>query len=70
MTQLNQIYKCNICGNIVQVVHAGANLVVAGMAEKSGYKIFFKDFAVIGFSTIMLSIAIAQIYIFVRYFIF
>ena len=23
MTKLNQIYKCNICGNIVEVVHAG-----------------------------------------------
>lgn len=23
MTQLNQIYKCNICGNIVEVIHAG-----------------------------------------------
>jgi len=22
MTKLNQVYKCNVCGNIVQVVHA------------------------------------------------
>ena len=23
MTELNQIYKCNVCGNIVQMLHAG-----------------------------------------------
>lgn len=28
MTQLNQIYKCEVCGNIVEVVHsAGGTLV-------------------------------------------
>ncbi|MDA8096260.1 MAG: desulfoferrodoxin [Clostridia bacterium] len=24
MTELNQVYKCNICGNIVEVLHTGA----------------------------------------------
>ncbi len=28
MTQLNQIYKCHVCGNIVEVVHAGAGELV------------------------------------------
>ena len=28
MTQLNQIYKCNICGNIVEVNYAGAGELV------------------------------------------
>lgn len=28
MTQLNQIYKCAICGNIVEVVHSGAGQLV------------------------------------------
>lgn len=28
MTELNQIYKCNICGNIVEMVHAGAGQLV------------------------------------------
>jgi superoxide reductase len=28
MTQLNQIYKCNVCGNIVEVAHAGAGQLV------------------------------------------
>lgn len=31
MTNLNEIYKCQICGNIVEVVHAGGgNLVCCG----------------------------------------
>ena len=28
MTKLNQIYKCNICGNIVEVVHNGVGQLV------------------------------------------
>ena len=28
MTQLHQIYKCDICGNIVQLAHAGADALV------------------------------------------
>lgn len=28
MTQLNQIYKCNICGNIVGVLHKGGGQLV------------------------------------------
>ncbi|MFC1682487.1 desulfoferrodoxin [Nanoarchaeota archaeon] len=28
MTTLNQIYKCEICGNIVEVVHAGGGELV------------------------------------------
>ncbi len=28
MTQLNQIYKCEICGNIVEVVHTGGGELV------------------------------------------
>jgi len=28
MTQLKQIYKCNICGNIVEVLHSGAGQLV------------------------------------------
>lgn len=31
MTNLNEVYKCQICGNIVEVVHAGGgNLVCCG----------------------------------------
>jgi len=28
MTKLNQIYKCNVCGNIVEMVHAGVGELV------------------------------------------
>lgn len=28
MTQLNQIYKCNVCGNIVEVLHTGVGELV------------------------------------------
>ena len=28
MTELKQIYKCNVCGNIVEVLHAGAGELV------------------------------------------
>ncbi len=28
MTQTNQVYKCNVCGNIVEVLHAGAGELV------------------------------------------
>ncbi len=32
MTEKNQIYKCNICGNIIEVTHSGAGqLVCCGM---------------------------------------
>ncbi len=33
MTEQKQIYKCNICGNIVEVIHAGkGELVCCGQA--------------------------------------
>ncbi|MFH1450743.1 MAG: desulfoferrodoxin [archaeon] len=28
MTELNQVYKCEICGNIVEMVHAGVGELV------------------------------------------
>ena len=28
MTELNQIYKCNVCGNIVELVHASVGQLV------------------------------------------
>lgn len=28
MTKLNQIYKCNVCGNIVEMVHTGVGQLV------------------------------------------
>lgn len=35
MTDVNEVYKCNICGNIVEVLHSGAGeLVCCGEAMK------------------------------------
>lgn len=35
MTKLNQIYKCEVCGNIVEVLHTGAGqLVCCGQPMK------------------------------------
>lgn len=35
MTQINQIYKCEVCGNIVEMVHEGAGeLVCCGQPMK------------------------------------
>lgn len=28
MTEINQIYKCNVCGNTVELVHSGAGELV------------------------------------------
>jgi len=28
MTKVNQVYKCNICGNVVEVLHEGAGELV------------------------------------------
>jgi len=28
MTELNQVYKCNVCGNIVEMLHTGAGELV------------------------------------------
>ena len=28
MTELNQIYRCNVCGNIVEVIHASIGQLV------------------------------------------
>ena len=41
MTEVSQVYKCNVCGNIVEVLHAGkGQLVCCGqpmelLAEKT-----------------------------------
>jgi len=36
MTKLNQIYRCNICGNMIEMIHEGAGqLVCCGKAMES-----------------------------------
>jgi len=49
------------------LVGASANLVVAGMAEKSGYKIGFKDFIKIGLIIMVVTVAISNVYIWFRF---
>ncbi len=50
------------------LVGASANLVVAGMAEKSGYKIGFAKFMKMGLFIMFITVAIAQVYLLIRYF--
>ncbi|WP_050608053.1 SLC13 family permease [Clostridium niameyense] len=45
------------------MIGASANLVVIGIAEKSGYKINFKDYFKLGFPIMILSIILATIYL-------
>lgn len=49
------------------LVGASANLVVAGMAEKSGYKIKFLDFMKMGLIVMVLTIIMAHIYVLLRF---
>lgn len=46
------------------LIGASANVVLAGIAEKNGYVITFKSFTKIAFPLMLLSIAIASIYLF------
>ncbi|WP_027309189.1 ArsB/NhaD family transporter [Caloramator sp. ALD01] len=45
------------------LIGASANVVTAGIMEKEGYKITFKDFLKIGFPMMLLSIVISTIYL-------
>ncbi len=49
------------------LIGASANLIVAGIAAREGHKISFMKFLVIAFPLMLLSIAIANIYLYVRY---
>ena len=49
------------------LVGASANLVVAGLAEKSGYKIKFLDFMKIGLIVMTLTIIMSHIYVMLRF---
>ena len=51
------------------IVGAAANLVTAGIAEKSGNKISFKEFFRYGFPVTLLSLVAASIYIIIRYYV-
>lgn len=49
------------------LVGASANLVVVGLAEKSGYKIKFVEFMKIGLMVMFISISISTFYVFWRF---
>lgn len=49
------------------LVGASANLVVAGMSEKAGYKISFVEFLKTGLIIMIITVAISNIYLWLRY---
>jgi Na+/H+ antiporter NhaD/arsenite permease-like protein len=50
------------------VIGASANVIVAGIADRSGYPIKFLEFMKLAFPLMLLSILISWIYIYLRYF--
>lgn len=70
-TDLNPIWwslSLGAClGGNGTLVGASANLVVAGMAEKSGYKIGFKEFMKTGLIIMVVTVSISTVYIWFRY---
>ncbi|MCU7800279.1 MAG: ArsB/NhaD family transporter [gamma proteobacterium symbiont of Lucinoma myriamae] len=49
------------------LVGASANLIVAGFAERAGYRIHFIKFMLIAFPLMLLSIVIASLYVYLRF---
>ena len=50
------------------LIGAAANVMVAGLSDRAGYPIKFSTFLKIGLPLMLLSVAIAQLYIWLRYF--
>lgn len=50
------------------LVGAAANVMVSGMSERAGYPISFVKFLKIGLPLMLLSVAIANVYLYLRYF--
>ncbi len=50
------------------LIGASANIVVASIADRAGYRIRFLDFLKVGMFTMVLSLALSDIYIALRYF--
>ena len=49
------------------LIGASANLIVAGIAERSGQRIHFLKFMLMAFPLMLLSIVIASVYVYLRY---
>jgi Na+/H+ antiporter NhaD/arsenite permease-like protein len=50
------------------LVGASANLIAAGLSGKEGHPITFVRFLKIGFPHMLLSVALSNVYIYLRYF--
>ncbi len=50
-------------------IGASANVIVVGMSEKAGRKISFMKFALYGLPIMVMTVAIATVYIWIRYFV-
>ena len=49
------------------LVGASANLIVAGLAERAGHRIRFLPFMMLAFPMMLMSVAIASVYVYLRY---
>lgn len=54
-------------GGNATVIGAAANIVTAGMAERAGYPVSFKDFARVGVPVTFVTLAISTLYLLIRY---
>lgn len=50
------------------LIGASANVIVAGIAEKNGYRIGFVQFLKLAFPLMLISIVLSHIYLYIRYF--
>ena len=55
-------------GGNLTLIGASANVVVAGMSERAGHKIFFIKFMLYGIPVTIASLAVATVYIVLRYY--
>jgi Na+/H+ antiporter NhaD/arsenite permease-like protein len=55
-------------GGNLTLIGASANVVVAGMSERAGQKISFAKFLLYGFPVTFVSLAIATVYVVLRYY--
>ena len=49
------------------LIGASANLIVAGAAERAGHHISFVKFTLIAFPLMLISVAVASVYVYIRY---
>ncbi len=57
-------------GGNATIVGASANVVMAGVAEKHGHHVSFGKFALYGIPAVIVSLLIASVYVYLRYFAF